>query len=95
MKLGYSTSIDRIPIDQALASLSGLGYDGVELTVIPGYTTELSRLNRDERRRVKWLLKEHNLDLPAIAAHSIDLSKFPLAFYRNAYIASESIDRSF
>ena len=41
MKLGYSTwGMPKVPVDKALVHLAGLGFDGVDLTVIPGYTTE-------------------------------------------------------
>ena len=71
MKLGFSTwGTPEVPIEDALAYLDGLGYDGVELTVIPGYTTELKFLDKTERRRIKDLYHSHNLDLPAIAAHT-------------------------
>ncbi len=71
MKLGYSTwGMPKVPIDRALAHLAGLGFSGVELTVIPGYTTELSTLDGAERRRIRDLYRQHGLDLPAIAAHT-------------------------
>lgn len=71
MKLGYSTwGMPKIPVDTALEHLAKLGYDGVELTVIPGYTTDLSNLDKDERQRIAGLLKQYNLDLPAIAGHT-------------------------
>ena len=75
MKLGYSTwGMPKVPVDEALAHLAALGFDGVELTVIPGYTTELSKLDAVERRRIRQLLQKHHLMLPAIAAHSSLLS---------------------
>jgi len=71
MKLGYSTwGMPKVPVDEALAHLAGLGFDGVELTVIPGYTTELIKLDAVERSRIRRLLEKHHLLLPAIAAHS-------------------------
>ena len=71
MKLGYSTwGMPTVPIDTAISHLANLGYDGVELTIIPRFTTELSTLDATERKRIASLLKEHNLALPAIAAHS-------------------------
>ncbi|MBI3957198.1 MAG: sugar phosphate isomerase/epimerase [Chloroflexi bacterium] len=71
MKLGYSTwGMPTVPVDSALAHLAALGFDGVELTVIPGYSTELSILTKSERRRILKLLKKHGLDLPAIAGHT-------------------------
>ncbi len=75
MKLGYSTwGMPKVPVDKALAHLAGLGFDGVELTVIPGYTTELMKLDAVERSRIRRLLEKHHLILPAIAAHSSLLS---------------------
>jgi len=59
-----------VPVDVALAHLAELGFDGVELTVIPGYSTELSSLTKSERRRILKLLKKHGLGLPAIAGHT-------------------------
>lgn len=71
MKLGYSTwGMPTVQFDKAVKHLAALGYDGVELTVIPGYTTELSTLIPAERRWMRRLLQEHLLALPAIAAHS-------------------------
>jgi len=71
MKLGYSTwGMPKVPVNKALEHLAGLGFDGVELTVIPGYTTELSKLNGIERKRIRQLLEKHHMMLPAIAAHS-------------------------
>jgi inosose dehydratase len=58
-----------VPVEVALAHLDSLGFDGVELTVIPGYSTEIGRLDAAERRRIRKLLDEHRLALPAIAAH--------------------------
>ena len=45
MKIGYSTwGMPKLPVDTALAHLARLGFDGVELTVIPGFSTELDTL---------------------------------------------------
>ena len=46
MKLGYSTwGMPTVPIDTAVQHIAGLGYDGLELTIIPRFTTELSTLD--------------------------------------------------
>ena len=71
MKIGYSTwGMPTVPIDTAVSHIAKLGYDGLELTIIPRFTTELSTLDAAERKRIASLLKENNLALPAIAAHS-------------------------
>lgn len=70
MKLGYSTwGMPNVPIHAALDYLANLGFDGVELTVIRGFTTELDTLHSAERRRIRRLYDQYNLDLPAISAH--------------------------
>lgn len=70
MKIGYSTwGMPKLAIDTALGHLAVLGFDGVELTVIPGFSTELDTLNSAERRRIRKLLDQHGLGLPAVAAH--------------------------
>ena len=78
MKIGYCTwGMPTVPAETFIPFLAQLGYQGIELTVIPGYTTELSRLDAAERRRIARLLKEHQLELPAIAAHSILVERDP------------------
>ena len=75
MKIGYSTwGIPTLPIDTVLEHLAALGFDGVELTVIPGFSTELDTLDSAERKRIRQLLDRHGLDLPAVAAHQPMLS---------------------
>lgn len=76
MRLCYATwSMPKLPIDEILANLSRMGYDGVELTVIPGWSTELDSLDAAERRRIRRLLDDYDLELPAIAGHRSLLSR--------------------
>ena len=71
MNLGYSTwGMPTVPIDVAIPHIAQLGFDGMELAVGPRFITELSTLNAAERKRIAGLLKQHNLALPAVAAHS-------------------------
>jgi inosose dehydratase len=58
-----------LQIEVTLDHVARLGFDGIELTVFPGYTTELSRLNAAERRRIRGLLDKHHLRLPSLAVH--------------------------
>ena len=70
MQLGFSTwGMPTVPIDAIVRHLAGLGFDGVELTVLSHHTTALEKLDKDERRRIPKLLQENNLKLPAIAGH--------------------------
>ena len=78
MKIGYCTwGMPTVPVDTMIPFLAQLGYDGVELTVIPGYTTELSTLDAAERRRIARMLKDHRLELPAIAAQTSMIDRDP------------------
>ena len=71
MKLGYSTwGMPTVPVDAAVRHVAALGFDGLELTVRPGYSTALDTLDNAERKRIKGLLQDHHLALPAIAAHA-------------------------
>lgn len=77
MKLGYSTwGMPTVPIDTAVRHIAGLGYTGIEITVNPGWVTELSTLDRAERQRILGLVRQHNLALPAVGAHT-DLLRSP------------------
>ena len=70
MRIGYSTwGMPEVAIDDALRHLAGLGFTGVEPTVIPGYTTELDSLDASERKRIRALFDDHGLDMPAVAGH--------------------------
>ncbi len=59
-----------IPIEEAVPRLAAMGYTGLELTVLPGYTTALELLDRAARKRIPELLREHGMALTALAAHS-------------------------
>lgn len=93
MKLGYSTwGMPTVPVDTAISHVANLGFDGIELTIIPRFTTELSSLDSAERKRISLLLKEHNLALPAIAAHSSLMDTDPEAHERNMQRLKGGVD---
>jgi sugar phosphate isomerase/epimerase len=78
MKIGYCTwGMPTVPVDTFVPFLARLGYEGIELTVIPGYTTELSLLDAAERRRIARMLKDHHLELPAIASQTSMVERDP------------------
>ena len=71
MKLGYSTwGMPTVPIDQAVPFLADLGYTGIEITVRPGWVTDLPALDSAERTRIAKMLKQYGLALPAVGAHA-------------------------
>lgn len=93
MKLGYSTwGMPTVPVDVAIRHVSRLGFDGIELTVIPGYTAELNTLDSAKRAEINRLLKETGLALPAVAAHRSLLAIDPDAHAENMARLKGAVD---
>ena len=64
MKLSYSTwGMQTTPIDEALRHCAALGFDGLELTVIPGWPTDAATLDATERRRIRALYDDAGIEL--------------------------------
>lgn len=93
MKIGYCTwGMPTVPVDTMIPFLARTGYEGIELTVIPGYTTELSLLGPDERRRISKMLKDHHLELPAIAAQTSMIDTDPDTVARHRKRLTDAVD---
>ncbi|HXF62323.1 MAG TPA: sugar phosphate isomerase/epimerase family protein [Caldilineaceae bacterium] len=93
MKLGYSTwGMPKLSIDQAVDHIAALGFDGIEIAVGPGWSTELSTLDKAERQRIRRLLADHGLILSAIAGHASLLEPEPDAHARNVTRLQGAID---
>ncbi|MFC1526291.1 sugar phosphate isomerase/epimerase family protein [Candidatus Latescibacterota bacterium] len=76
MKLAYGTwGMPMLPIDTAVEHLAKLGFDGVEIAVIRGFTTELDTLDAAERQRIRQLVDQHGLYLTAVAGHQSLLAR--------------------
>src|ERR687895_53932 len=57
MRLSYSTwGMPTVPIDVAVAHCAELGFDGLEMTVVPRWTTDAAKLDAAERRRFRSYL---------------------------------------
>lgn len=70
MRLGYTTwSMQSVPAEDAIPTLARIGFDSVELTVVPGWRDELDSLTPPRRARIRELLREQGLALPALAGH--------------------------
>ncbi|MFZ0214915.1 MAG: sugar phosphate isomerase/epimerase [Candidatus Dormiibacterota bacterium] len=64
MQLSYSTwGMQQTPIDVAVRHCAALGFDGLELTVIPGWPTDAALLDDGERRRIRRLYDDHGIAL--------------------------------
>ena len=84
MRLCYSSwSMQKPSVDEILSTLGEIGWESVELTVIPGWSTELDTLDRAERERIRALLDRYDLALPAIAGHRSLLAADPAEHAEN------------
>lgn len=64
MKLSFSTwGMQVTPIDEAVRHCAALGFDGLELTVIPGWPTDAATLDIAERARIRALYDEAGIEL--------------------------------
>jgi len=71
MLLAFSTwGMQKTPIDVAVAHCAALGYDGLELTVIPRWPTDAATMDATERRRIRKLYDDHHLDLCGLSGNT-------------------------
>jgi sugar phosphate isomerase/epimerase len=78
MRLCYSTwSMQEPSADEIIKNLTEIGFDSVELTVKEGWSLDLDTLDPAERKRIRQLLTDYRLALPAIAGHQPLLSRDP------------------
>lgn len=64
MKLSYSTwGMPSVPIDIAVSHCAALGFDGLELAVIPGWSTDAATLSPEDRRQIRQLFDDYDLEL--------------------------------
>ena len=93
MKIGYCTwGMPQVPVRVFVPFLAQLGYHGLELTVIPGYTTELISMDSSERRRIARMLYDHQLELPAIAAQTSMVDQDPEIAARHGKYLRDAVD---
>ena len=78
MLLSYSTwGMQTVPIDQAVAHCAALGFDGLELTVIPGWPTDAATLDRAERQRIRDLYDDYGIALCGFSGNAPVLADDP------------------
>jgi sugar phosphate isomerase/epimerase len=73
VKLSYSTwGMKTTPIDVAVKHCAKLGFDGLELTIIPGWPTDAAGLSKADRDRIRALYDENAIELCGFSGN-IDL----------------------
>jgi sugar phosphate isomerase/epimerase len=93
MKLGYSTwGMPNHSIDQAVEQIAALGFDGIEISVLAGWTTFIDNLDAAERERILKLLNDKGLTLSAIYGCSSLLGRDPVAQEANGRRLCDAID---
>ncbi len=93
MKLCYSTwGMPMLPMDVITRRLAALGYDGVEIAVLPNWTTEIDELDATERRRIARLLRAAGLALPAISSYLSTIEPDAETFAHNLAYIQAAID---
>jgi inosose dehydratase len=86
MLLAFSTwGMQKTPIDVAVAHCAKLGFDGLELTVKPGWPTDAAHMDAAERKRIRKLYDDHNIALCGLSGNT------PL-LVGNADLARKNLD---
>jgi sugar phosphate isomerase/epimerase len=71
MLLSFSTwGMQKTPIDVAVAHCAALGFDGLELTVIPRWPTDAATMDAAERKRIRTLYDDHHIDLCGLSGNT-------------------------
>jgi sugar phosphate isomerase/epimerase len=62
--------MQKTPIDVAVAHCAALGFDGLELTVIPRWPTDAATMDAAERKRIRTLYDDHHIDLCGLSGNT-------------------------
>ncbi|MBN1400295.1 MAG: sugar phosphate isomerase/epimerase, partial [Anaerolineae bacterium] len=93
MRIGYSTwGMREVPIEEALAAIAEIGFQGVELSVAPGWPTELYTLDTGRRSLIRNLLADHNLVLTSVIRNASMVADDPDEHAANMQSLRDAID---
>ena len=71
MMLSFSTwGMQKTPIDVAVTHCAALGFDGLELTVIPRWPTDAATMDTAERKRIRKLYDDHQIALCGLSGNT-------------------------
>jgi sugar phosphate isomerase/epimerase len=93
MRIGYSTwGMREVPIEEALPAIARIGYSGVEISVAPGWTTELYSLDAARRARIRELLAGRELVLTSVIRNVSMVEEDPEKSTANMQSLRDAID---
>lgn len=93
MYLGFSTwAMPALPIDPVVAHLAAVGFDAIEICVLPRFSTALDNLDRAERQRIPQLLRDHHLKLSSVSSYVSMMEQDPAQFAENFAYVQRTID---
>lgn len=70
MLLGFSTwAMPNLPIDVAVSHLRTVGFDAIEIGVLPRFSTALDKMDPSERTRIDRLLRDYGIKLSAVSSY--------------------------
>src|SRR5262249_26121 len=61
-------SMKGIPLEKAIETIAGVGYDGIEIAVMSGFS-EPEQMTNEHRKVIRRLLGDHRLKLTALMEH--------------------------
>jgi sugar phosphate isomerase/epimerase len=82
----------KLSIDVAVERIASLGYDGLEISVLPAWTTAIDTLDAAERKRILKLVNDKGLTISAISGHASLLEKEQADNDRNLARLKAAID---
>ena len=93
MLLSFSTwGMQKTPIDVAVAHCAALGFDGLELTVIPRWPTDAATMDAAERKRIRKLYDDNHIALCGLSGNTPLLKGAPDERNRNLEIFTTYLD---
>ncbi len=93
MRLGLTTwSMVAVRAEEAIPLLASIGFDSVEIAVVPGWRDAVDLLTPARRRRIRQLLLEYDLHLAAIAGNTDLLADDPDELAENWCTLTRTVD---
>lgn len=93
MMLSFSTwGMQKTPIDVAVKHCAALGFDGLELTVIPRWPTDAATMDAAERTRIRKLYDDHHIALCGLSGNTPLLKGDPSERARNVELFKTYLD---